>query len=165
MKNIVKTLALAALTLAFCTSAVAQEAKPKPKKEKMTPEQVATIQAKDIAHSLGLDDATTEKFTKTFCAYRMEIRQANQEKKVIVKGVPRKDMTEQQVEEQIKAQFAHSHKVISIREKYYGEFRKCLNPRQIQRVYELEKRQSEKMKAQQKQRKEQKKAKANAKAK
>ena len=63
------------------------------------------------------------------------------------------DMDYEQVEQSIKAQFAHSRKAIDIREKYYGEFRKILNPRQIQRVYELEKHQSEKMKAQQKERK------------
>lgn len=151
MKNILKTLALAALSLMLCTSAVAQNNKNK--KQKRTPEQVATIQAKDIALSLGLDDATTEQFTKTFCDYRMEVRNANQEKKAVTKGVARKDMTEEQVEQSIKAQFAHSRKVVDIREKYYGEFRKYLNPRQIQRVYELEKRQAEKMKAQQKERK------------
>lgn len=151
MKNILKTLALASLALMLCTSAVAQNSKTK--KQKRTPEQVATVQAKDIALSLGLDDATTEQFTKTFCDYRMEIRQANREKKAVNKGVARKDMTEEQVEQSIKAKFAHSRKVVDIREKYYGEFRKYLNPRQIQRVYELEKRQIDKMKAKQKERK------------
>ena len=151
MKNILKTLTLATLSLMLCTSAVAQNTKNK--KQKRTPEQVATVQAKDIAISLGFDDATTEQFTKTFCNYRMEMRNANIEKKAVNKGVARKDMTDEQVEQSIKAQFAHSRKAIDIREKYYGEFRKILNPRQIQRVYELEKRQSEKMKAQQKERK------------
>lgn len=157
MKNVFKTLALATLALAFCATTYAQEQKPAPKKPKMTPEQVATIQAKDIAMSLGFDDATTEKFVKTFCDYRAEIRTANKAKKEATPKVARKDMTEQQVEEQIKMQFATSRKIVDIREKYYGEFRKYLNPRQIQRVYELEKRQSEKIKMQQTQRKAQKK--------
>jgi hypothetical protein len=153
MKNVFKTLALATLALAFCATTYAQEQKTAPKKPKMTPEQVATIQAKDIAMNLGFDDATTEKFVKTFCNYRAEIRTANKARKEATPKIARKDMTEQQVEEQIKMQFATSRKIVDIREKYYGEYRKYLNPRQIQRVYELEKRQAEKMKAQQAMRK------------
>ena len=153
MKKILKTLALATLALALCTNIYAQEQKPAPKKPKMTPEQMATIQAKDIAMNLGFDDATTEKFVKTFCDYRAEIRTANKAKKEAAPKISRKDMTEQQVEEQIKMQFTTSRKIVDIREKYYGEFRKYLNPRQIQRVYELEKKQTEKMKAQQAMRK------------
>lgn len=158
MKNILKTFVLATLALALCTTTYAQEKKGK---NKMTQEQVSAVQAKDIAASLGLDDATTEQFIKTFCAYRAEIRTANKEKKSAANGVKSKDMNEEQVEAKIKAQFAHSRKVLDIREKYYEEYRKCLNPRQIQRVYELEKRQSEKMKEAQKKRK----ANANNKAK
>ena len=153
MKKILKTLALATLALALCTNIYAQEQKPAPKKPKMTPEQMATIQAKDIAMNLGFDDATTEKFVKTFCDYRAEIRTANKAKQEAAPKISRKDMTEQQVEEQIKMQFTTSRKIVDIREKYYGEFRKYLNPRQIQRVYELEKKQTEKMKAQQAMRK------------
>lgn len=158
MKNILK-IAAVAFALLCTTATFAQEVKNKQPKQKVTPEQVATSQAKEIALSLGLDDATTAKFTTSFVNYRMEIREANKVRRSATpKKVAKKDMTEEQVEAQLKAQFAHSRKVLDIREKYYKEYSKYLNPRQIQRVYELEKRQTEKMKAQQKQRKEQKKA-------
>lgn len=162
MKNILKTFVLASLALALCTTTFAQE---KNGKKKMTQEQVSAVQAKDIAASLGLDDKTTEKFVQTFCSYRAEIRTANQEKKAVTVGINKKDMNEEQVEAQIKAQFAHSRKVLDIREKYYDEYRQILNPRQIQRVYALEKRQSEKMREAQKKRKANANNKANNKAK
>ena len=83
----------------------------------------------------------------------MEIREASKAKKAVNKGVDRNNMTEAQVEAGIKAQFAHTRKVVDIREKYYAEYRKFLNPRQIERVYELEKKQADKIKRQQQQRK------------
>ena len=163
MKNILKKATILTLALLVGAASFAQESKGgKPKgKQKLTPEQIATSQAQEIAVSLGMDDATTAKFTTTFVSYRMEIREAHKARKNAIPKVDRKVMTDQQVDEKIKAQFAHSRKELDIREKYYGEYLKYLNPRQIQRVYELEKRQAEKMKAQQKARKEQKKAKKN----
>ena len=149
MKNILK-IAVAALAILCTTATFAQEAQNKQPKQKLTHEQIATTQAQQIAYELGMSDATTAKFVTTFVNYRMEIREAR--KSTTPKKVS-KDMNDQQVEEVINAQFANSKKVLEIREKYYKEYRKFLNPRQIQRVYELEKRQTEKMKAQQKQRK------------
>lgn len=152
MKKLFKMVAMLTAALAICSAAVAQEPA-KPKKEKLTPEQVAQVQAREIAYTLGLDDKTCEKFIQTFCAYRMEIREASKAKKAVNKGVDRNNMTEAQVEAGIKAQFAHTRKVVDIREKYYAEYRKFLNPRQIERVYELEKKQADKIKRQQQQRK------------
>ncbi|MBO7300471.1 MAG: hypothetical protein J6U53_03580 [Tidjanibacter sp.] len=154
MKNFLK-IAVAAMAILCTTATFAQGSKNNQPKQKLTPEQIATTQAQEIAYSLGLDDATTAKFVTTFVNYRMDIRAAK--KSAGTKKI-KKDMNEQQVEDALKAQFAHSKKVLDIREKYFGEYRKFLNPRQIQRVYELEKRQTEKMKAQQKERKANKKA-------
>ncbi len=158
MKNYLK-IAVAALALLCTTASFAQNAKKNQSKQKATPEQIATAQAQEIAYSLGLNDATTAQFVTTFVNYRMEIREAKKSS-----GAPKKiskDMSDKQVEEAISAQFANSHKVLEIREKYYKEYRKFLNPRQIQRVYELEKRQTEKLKAQKQQRKNNKKKKNN----
>ena len=48
-------------------------------------------------------------------------------------------MTDAEVEKNIKERFAHSRKLLDIREKYYDVYRSFLSPKQIQRVYELEK--------------------------
>ena len=48
-------------------------------------------------------------------------------------------LTDAEIEKNIKERFARSRKLIDIREKYYGVYRDFLSPKQIQRVYELEK--------------------------
>lgn len=153
MKRILKIATLITMALAITTSAMAQQQTKAPGKAKLTPEEVAQVQAKDIAYELGFGNELTDKFITTFCKYRMEMREANIQKKEASKGVDRNNMTEEQFETKIKAQFAHSRKVVDIREKYYNEYRKFLNPRQIERVYEIEKKQSEKIKKQQQMRK------------
>ena len=39
----------------------------------------------------------------------------------------------------IEARFSRSEKVLAIRKKYYKEYRRFLTPKEIERVYELEK--------------------------
>lgn len=43
------------------------------------------------------------------------------------------------MEKAIKDRFAQSRKILDIREKYYNEFRKILSPKQIMKIYQLEK--------------------------
>ena len=59
--------------------------------------------------------------------------------------VPRSTLTDAEVEQVIKARFAQSRKMLDIREKYYNEFRKFLSPKQIQKMYNMEKRIGDKM--------------------
>ena len=47
--------------------------------------------------------------------------------------------TDAEVEQAIKARFAQSRKILDVREKYYNEFRKFLSPKQIQKMYNMEK--------------------------
>ena len=58
---------------------------------------------------------------------------------------PRSTLTDAEVEQVIKARFAQSRKMLDIREKYYNEFRKFLSPKQIQKMYNMEKRIGDKM--------------------
>jgi hypothetical protein len=46
--------------------------------------------------------------------------------------------TDAEVEKMIKKRFAQSRKMLDIREKYYDKFRKFLSPKQIQKVYEMD---------------------------
>jgi hypothetical protein len=48
-------------------------------------------------------------------------------------------MTDAEVEKSIKDQFDHSQKILTLRQEYYKKYSKFLTPKQIQRVYELEK--------------------------
>ena len=97
-------------------------------------EQFAKIQASRISQSLGLDDKTSQKFIETFCQCRKEMeatRTHHQKKK-------RAEMTDAEVDKAIKADFAQGRKLLDIREKYYKAYSKFLTPKQIQRVYEME---------------------------
>lgn len=97
-------------------------------------EQFAKIQASRISQSLGLDDKTSQKFIETFCQCSKEMaasRPQHQKKK-------RAEMTDAEVDKAIRADFAQSRKLLEIREKYYKAYSKFLSPKQIQRVYEME---------------------------
>ena len=48
-------------------------------------------------------------------------------------------MTDAEAEQAIKSRMERSQKILDLREKYYKEYNKFLSPKQIQRVYELEK--------------------------
>jgi hypothetical protein len=46
--------------------------------------------------------------------------------------------TDEEVEKMIKGRFTQSRKMLDLREKYYDVFRKFLSPKQIQKVYDME---------------------------
>lgn len=104
-------------------------------------EQFAKAQATRISQALGLDDKTSQKFVETFCSCRKEMaatRPARSPKK-------RTEMTDAEVDKQIKANFQQVRKLLDIREKYYAAYSKFLTPKQIQRVYELERQDKERL--------------------
>ena len=105
-------------------------------------EQFSEAQANAIAHSLALDDVTTKKFVDIFCAYKAQIRKNSPH---FIKESKEKPLTDEQVEQNIKAHFSFSHKLLDIRENFYTKFRKVLTPHQIQRIYEFEKREMDKL--------------------
>lgn len=131
MKKILKSALL--LVLVSSTIVAMAQSETKEKKEKMTREQFAEVQATYIAYELAFDDTTTEKFIKTFCDYQKEIWALGprHNKKT-------EPANEAEAEEAIKANFEQSLKILTIRDKYYTEYSKFLTQRQIQRVYELE---------------------------
>ena len=123
--------------VAFSVAVSAQEnsgQKPS-KKQRMSREQMAEMQAKHISRQLGLDDATSQKFIETFSAYQKEVWALRPQGKHQKKA----EMTDAEVEKAIKDQFDHSQKILSLRQDYYKKYSKFLTPKQIQRVYELEK--------------------------
>ena len=129
------SIAICAIMMAVCTTAV-QAQDNQSKKQRMSREQLAEAQAKHIAYDLALDDATTQKFVKTFSDYQQEVWALGPK----VKGPKKKaEMNDAETDQAIKARMERSQKILDLREKYYKEYSKFLTPRQIQRVYELEK--------------------------
>lgn len=137
------------------------ERRPGVQKERITPEQFAERQARSIASTLAFDDATTTRFVETFCNYRKELMelkgkdrkepkteaapQAQGEKPEARKPrMEKKERTEAETKEMLEGRLDMNQKILDLRKKYYKEYSKFLSPKQIERVYDLEKKQADK---------------------
>ena len=118
MKSFLRIILLTVTMATFCVSTYAQ----KSDRQRMTREQLAEFQAEYIAKELEMDDMTTQQFIKTFCQFQKDISTC----------------TDEEAEQAIKERFAHSQKILNLRQKYYEEYSKFLSQKQIGRVYELE---------------------------
>ncbi len=132
MKQIIRLLLVTVAMTVFCGTAGAQKAE----RQRPSREQLAEVQAKHIAQQLALDDATTAKFVDTYCRCQKEIWALGPKPK------RQRGQTETEAgsEQAIKERFGRSQKLLDIREKYYEEYSKFLTQKQIQRVYQIEKR-------------------------
>ena len=126
MKQIVKSMMVALMMIATCTVAFAQ---PQGKKQRMSREQLAEVQAHHIAEQLAFSDDVTAKFVSVFCQQQQEIW-------ALGPRLVRKSAATD--EEQIQQRFDRSEKILAIRKKYYKEYSQFLTQAQIKRVYEIE---------------------------
>lgn len=103
-------------------------------KQRLSREQLAEVQAKHIAHDLGLDDKTSSKFIDTYTQCQKEVwalgPRPHHKKGDVV--------SDAQTEQMIKQRFEMSEKILDIRQKYYKKYSQFLTQQQIQRVYEIE---------------------------
>lgn len=134
MKKIIRIMVVAVLLAAVSTATYAQDKQ----RQRATREQLAEMQARRIAGEMAFDDKTSTRFIDTYVSCQKEIwalgpRTGRPGKKD--KG----EMTDEQAEQAIKDRFAHSQKILTIRQKYYAEYSKFLSQKQIERVYQLEK--------------------------
>lgn len=104
-----------------------------------TVEEMIDFECKKLTKRLLLDDATANKFVKTYTEYRKEFISIK-DKYPILRTCFNKDeiLTDEQIELKIESLFAQGKDMIAVREKYYKEFRKFLTPRQIDVVFESE---------------------------
>ena len=126
MKQIVKSMMVALMMIATCTVAFAQ---PQGKKQRMSREQLAEVQAHHIAEQLAFSDDVTAKFVSVFCQQQQEIW-------ALAPRLGRMAATTD--EEQIQQRFDRSEKILAIRKKYYKEYSQFLTQAQIKKVYEIE---------------------------
>ena len=132
MRHILKiTLLLATLLLAVPVAGrEAKERRHKPSKTEM-----AQKQASRIADELGLEDETRDRFVATFVNCQKDIWGLHPGRPKNKRGP---SMTDEQADSLIRARFDHSQRMLDTRRKYYEEYLKFLTPRQIDRVYDLE---------------------------
>jgi hypothetical protein len=126
-KLIEKTMIFALLMVVGASACSAQNGN----KRQMARERLAENQAYYIANQLALDDRTTNRFVVTYCNYKKEVWELRPRAKS-------RDGSDADTDAQMKARFDHRQKILQLREKYYGEYRKFLTPKQIENVYQLE---------------------------
>ena len=102
--------------------------------QRLSREELAEKLARHIAHELALDDATTQEYVATYCAYQKEVWALGPR----VKRHSSANATEAEAEQANKARMEQSQKILDLREKYYKEYSKFLTQKQIERAYELE---------------------------
>ena len=139
---------LAAIVMGSQVTLFAQEKKgAKPERRQFNKEQMLEMQCNQIIKGLALDDATATKFIPVYKQYMEEMRATRHmgacrniaNRTAADKQTPKPLPTDAEVEQAIKARFAQSRKILDVREKYYNEFRKFLSPKQIQKMYNMEK--------------------------
>lgn len=135
MRQYIQLLFLA-IAMMVCTTLQAQP--PQDGKQRMSREQLAEKQAKHIADKLNLPDDATKKFVATFTDCQKEMW------KIKPQGKPHKgEPTDAECQQAIKDRFAISEKILHIRQKYYKKYSSFLTQKQIQQVYDEEKKMME----------------------
>lgn len=124
---------------------MAQNSDGQTKRERPSQEEVIQMQTNHMIKALMLDDATAAKFSPVYEKYLKDLRECRmmnhkpRVKKDAGQGENKDQLlTDAEIEKNIKDQFAQSRKMLDIRESYYNEFRKILTPKQVMRIYQME---------------------------
>lgn len=143
MRHALKFVAIAVTLLTVGFGAQAKSTK----KQSAPPsrEQFVQIQANEIATDLNLDESTARQFVATFTKCQQEIWNCGPKNEIGRKQRNTKVTTDAEAEKIIKERFEHRNKINAIQEKYYKEYSKFLNQRQILRLYDLENKMMHKM--------------------
>lgn len=118
MKQLFRVILIAIMVVASGATAIAQDNGSR----RLSREELATKQAKYIAHELALGEPTTDKYVKTYCQYQREVWALG----------PRKGLTTGQ-------RLERSQKILDLRKKYYHIYSGFLTERQLDKAYRLEK--------------------------
>ena len=101
-------------------------------------ERIAQAKLREIRKNLNLDQATFEAFRPVYQKYEREISNLDFRKFARLINVEADSLTTEQADQLIVNQIETARKLISLREKYYKEFRAVLSPQQIIKVYQTE---------------------------
>lgn len=111
-------------------------------KQKMTPEQFTQARAERIADELALDEKTRGKFVDTYCNYFKEMQEIcpwqdrSRGDKTQEKVSSR--LSDKELDQAMRDRLDRSRKMLDLKVKYYEEYSKFLNPRQIQKMYDMQ---------------------------
>lgn len=130
MKPFFKTWTLIVAML-LCSCAVWAQT---PERQRLTREQLAEKQASHIAKAVALSAADSTRFVATYCACQKEIwalgPRATQKKAA--------ERTEAETGKALQERFDRSRQLLAIRQKYYEQYSTFLTQKQIQQIYDME---------------------------
>ena len=139
-----RILTLLLLAMCLCASASADKNKGK---QLQGLRQVSMTER--LKYELNLDDPTAVRFTLIYNQYVEEMHAAYKKHPMIrpQNGADGKKgrLSDEQIKRNIEARFNLSQSILDLRRKYYKEFLKILTPRQIEKVFKLEKKQANKV--------------------
>ena len=107
-------------------------------RQRISREELAQVQAKRIAKQLAFNEQKSKKLEEAYCQCQSEIWQLGPRLGKQASLQPA-DTTEAAVEQNLKQRFERSQKILDIREKYFTIYSAFLTPKQIEKVYMLEK--------------------------
>lgn len=121
------------LLLAVCLMLICNAADAQSKRQRLTREQLAEVQAKHIAEEVKMDKETGKRFIEAYCDFQKEIWALGPRPRHL-----RRSMTDKETEDVLKERFVHSQKILDIRQKYYEIYSEFLTQKQIRQVFDLE---------------------------
>ncbi len=129
------------MAIAVLLSVSLANAQPQQDREQKTPEERIEMQAARVASELMLGDSQAEKFIPIYKAYRLDQKAINEKYRMPrraenLQGTP---LSDSEVDAKIRNGFAKSQAILDSRIAYYEKFLKVISPKQIQRVYDMEK--------------------------
>jgi len=133
MKTILSTL-LFALILLFSLIADSQNAERFP----LLRERIAQAKLREIRINLKLDQTRFEAFRPIYLKYEREVSGINLRNLTKLTKFDVDSYTTEEADQLIVNQLESARKLISIREKYYKEFRTVISPQQIIKLYQTE---------------------------
>ena len=133
MKTILSTL-LFALILLFSLIADSQNAERFP----LLRERIAQAKLREIRINLKLDQTRFEAFRPIYLKYEREVSGINLRNLTKLTKFDVDSYTTEEADQLIVNQLESARKLISVREKYYKEFRTVISPQQIIKLYQTE---------------------------
>lgn len=133
MKTILSTL-LFALALFASLNAESQN----PERFPLLRERMVQAKLREIKLNLKLDQARFEEFRPIYLKYEREVSGVNFRDLAKLTKVDADSLSTEEADRLIVNQLEAAKKLISIREKYYKEFRTALAPQQIIKLYQTE---------------------------
>ncbi len=132
-----KKLFIFAFVAVMAANAGAQEAKAECKEKKMSSEERVEMDIKRFRHELYLSDQQAANFAVTYRDYSAAKEELFRKGKECCRRDSASAPSDDELDKFFKQRLAGQKKLIELKEKYYGKFRKDLNPRQTATVLRL----------------------------